>query len=184
MNFLNDYKKGGSRSEKTGSMGGYTYLSKKHEQDLVLEVQKAFIKMSQNPKHPGKEKGIFVFKIVEINASGQEELDVGDIVSIMIDLQPSNDFAIEPARAEFINILAACTQTTSREYWKSLDSCEQGDVSLPAEHLEDDCAMAQGNLVHVRTPHRPNKAGWYGVKYAPVRSAAKAEKPAAKAKKG
>lgn len=181
MNFLNNYKSGGDRADKTGKMGGYVYLSKRHEQDLVLELRKAFIKVSENPKHPGKEKGIFVFRVNEINSSGQTAenlgddekttaIEVGDEVSIMIDLQPSNDMAVEPAVNEFLTILAACTRVSVRDYWKSLNNVGADGQSLPEAHLEDDASAFEGNLVHVTTPEKPNK-GWYNLEFAPVGSA-------------
>jgi hypothetical protein len=183
MNFLNDYKGGGDRSDKTGSMGGYTYLSKKDEQDLVLELKRVFIKISENPQHPGKEKALFVFRVDTINSTTQEDLEVGDEVSFMIDLQPANDMAVEPARSEFVSILASVTQTSAKDYWKSLNNCQQGDVSLVEEHLEDDCAIAQGNLVHVTTPDKPNGKGWYSLEWVEVGSAKGKSKPKTRARK-
>lgn len=168
MNFLNQYKKGGDRSDKTSGLGGYIYLSKRDEQDLVLKVNKAFIKISENPKDKGAEKAIFEFELAEINETGQEDIEVGDILSYMINLSPSNKLAIEPAFKEFVGVLAACTGTREHDYFKSVAKAEEGDVSLIEEHLEDDCAVAQGNLVHVTTPNDPNDKGYYDLNWEPV----------------
>lgn len=175
MQFLSKYKQGGERSDKTGSLGGYVYFSKQDEQDVVLRLEKAFVKVSENPKNIGAEKGIFVFSVVSIETS-QDGLDVGDEVSMMVNLSPKNDLAIEPALKEFVSILSACTGTSEKDYFKSLNSVKQGEVSLVESHLEDDAIAFQGNLIHVTTPNKPNKAGWYDLHMESVKPAAKAKK--------
>ncbi len=174
MNFLNDYKKGGDKADETGNLGGYIYLSKKHEQDLVLKLRRAFVKVSENPKDAGAEKAIFEFEIGEINETDQEDIEVGDVVSYMINMTPANKLAVEPALKECVAIMSAITGVREHDYFKSLQSTTKSKQSLLEKHFEDDCAVAQGSVVRVTTPDDPNSKGWYNLEWETIETTAKA----------
>lgn len=161
MEFVKKYKKGGDKNEDAGQMGGYIYLSKRHTQDTTLRLQKAFVKVSDRPSTQGQEKLLFVFEVVELGAAcGQGDLQVGDIVSYMLNPSQADALRAEFELKEAIDCLSALTGTRTHDYFKSLQNSTAKQRSLLEKHFEDDCAIAQGQVVHVTTPQDPNK-GWY-----------------------
>ena len=95
----------------------FIYLNGRSKYDLDVTVQTAKVNVSKNPATEGKKKIIFEV-CVDHAASGEtsdgEEYKEGDVISIMIDLEPANKFRAKNEFKDLAALLTACTVDGSK----------------------------------------------------------------------
>lgn len=165
MDFLQQFdpEKGDEKQVESVERSNIVYLSKKQPCDMVLRLEKAFIKISENPKDEGEEKFIAVFTIVDktvgqndAKMEGETDAVVGDKVSYFVNLSTQRSkMAQKFAFEELVEFMSAMTGTEQRSYLKEPEQIR--------DHLEDDAGEYQGNYFNLVT--KPPKKGWHNFEW-------------------
>lgn len=145
-----------------------SYLDKKAPRDLILEVKKCRLGVSQKD---GEEFFIFVGvaqegstgMVKDKGATAARPVETGDEVSVYISLSEAQDkFKRKFALQEFIDAVAGITGTHRREVMQNFEDEYR-------EALEDGMPDYIGK--HVRISSGEEKKGWYNFVWEPVEAA-------------
>lgn len=165
MDFLEQFdpEKGDEEQVEAIERNNIIYLSKKQPCDMVVRLEKAFIKISEHPDDEGEEKFIAVLKLVDkevcqndAQMEGETNAEVGDKISYYVNLSTNQKKTAQKySFQDLVEFMSALTGTKERDYL--------GSPSLIREQLEDDAGEYQGRYLNVVT--KKPKNGWHNFEW-------------------